>query len=584
MLQVQSTLPANALTRIFEYLFWQGAPGHNTLSSLPTGHLSIVASLQVSHAWRKRAARFFYGTAAIIINDDDNDDPQIMEHHKNSSDSFIHCVRTNIQLILESGYAPKTFRLLVCMRAPSNATSIFRALEYSQFVGFEWPSIHTLYYYDPHLPKSPNKWSELEHDQAIIQISHVLTRSMPILRNICALSAMHDSFGLFVLEDLVSVRQHQLQKLEALAISTQMLLFVPKIQELPMDLTHLTIRAPQSRTVLQVPLTMAKSLKWLDIGPIAADSIWSSFFSGSEDVFESLYHLRLEFGQSPRHKQGRLRHQHTESGIIESVVGNIYPLFPKLHSLDVSTYPHNVARFLENFPRAQLRQLSIDKCPGTCDQLSLEPFTGLVFCRIDIAKKGLTGEVDKHSAEHWVCNTMSLKLPRLASLTVTTPTTDFDMEIGVPSGSTLTSLRYLTLDIGLRLDELEELLISLPLLTHLWVTVAEVPTKAHEYLSRKTRHKKYPHGGDKMFSKHRVISTSLEFLLVRMSKSLISGRRRNRALAKTAWLMARIPSILRFAIHPELEHEMQECVKQAAADATGPLDTGHLAKLQIVFI
>ncbi|KAJ2593853.1 hypothetical protein IWW49_000276 [Coemansia sp. RSA 1797] len=582
-----NTLPPRILTRIFEYLFWTAVCGKDQAEQLvlPIGQYEVLACLKVSHAWRKRAAGLFYRTALIRVGTNDT---------VHTLGGTCH-VRTNIRLILESGYAPKTTRLVLVIDAEPD--KLAKCLLASEFVGFEWPSINTLYFYHPQ--NHEVRPSSMNQNKAIDDVNKCLLASMPNLKHIYALSGTSDSFGLFALDDLINVRMPYLKTLTVVAQGALKLGFHGHAQLLRHLTMHTVAHALdysepsgssdddtdcslQTHVLLSVPRVHAESLVLLDIGPIAPTNIWAPFFGTNEasnvpDLntlpnFLCLRILRLVFGVQASQSEDRHMHRaskHRNSLGPETSVG-IYPLFPQLESLTVEQYPYNILLFLENFPRGQLLHLKLYKCLHHFYELSLCVFSRLQSACIDIPEAPHASK--EQDEETWISKAFSVSTLRSLSLRASVA-----HQVDLPSTYQLHCLQNLDLSIGMRSVEVEKLLVELKHLRSLRVTITEVLSKTHEYLSRSIRPKKYTK------SKYtRVLSTTLEQLTICLVD--LAASRQRRALAKTAWLAARVPSLL--SLHTQQEHlqVLASCINNVQANKQAPVDARHLSNMRLCTI
>ncbi|KAJ2786056.1 hypothetical protein GGI15_001723 [Coemansia interrupta] len=575
-------LPPLVLSRIFEYVFWEaprnadeccGLSNHATrhfcaVSTLPVGHHDLLGALHTCHRWRRRAARLFYGTVVVAVGTGTN---TALEEHERPTDLRRRRVASTVRLVLESGYAPKTARLLVYTHAACGPAEVAAAVE--PFARFEWAGITHLHYYDPARGRGgrvvTGQWA---HDQAIGMLNRRLAASLPRLQHVSAVSATRDSFGVFVLDALVAARRRQLRSLEALAEGGAMALMAADQDDVALGVSALGLRslgAPSS-AVVRVPRATATLLEKLDVGPLAADGIWAPFGGGGD--FVRLRLLRLEFA-------GRLAHRgHRRSASDDAaVVDGAYPGFPALRELTVAGFPLDATRFLENFPRAQLQHVALVGCAHVLG-LALAPFGALRSLAVEVPDAFADRPLDGARVSRWLAQLLQSSHVHLSALSVTVPAALQGFEVDVPAGVRLAALQHLTLDVGLRLDELEELLLALPRLVTLRVVAAEVHTRAHEYLSRRARPKKYPIDRAR---RRRVLSATLEMLAVRLADPLLNCRRRRRALAKTAWLAARTPAVLRLATQPEAVHTLRRCLRDAAKVTGAPHSTAHLAGVRV---
>ncbi|KAJ2375168.1 hypothetical protein GGI05_007182, partial [Coemansia sp. RSA 2603] len=273
-------LPPLVLSRIFEYVFWEaprnadegcGLSNHatrhfGTISTLPVGHHDLLGALHTCHRWRKRAARLFYGTVVVAVGANPHAST-ILEEHERPTDLRRRRIESTVRLVLESGYAPKTLRLMVYMHAEADPATVGQAI--SEFAQFEWAGITHLHYYDPERGTGDGnrqingQWA---HDQAIGVLNQRLAASLPQLQHISALSATRDSFGVFVLDALVAARHRQLRSLEALAAGGAMSLMAADIQGTALGVSALSVRSlgAEASAVVHVPRATATLLEKLD--------------------------------------------------------------------------------------------------------------------------------------------------------------------------------------------------------------------------------------------------------------------------------------------------------------------------------
>ncbi|KAJ2308611.1 hypothetical protein IWW55_000332 [Coemansia sp. RSA 2706] len=599
------TLPPRVLTRIFEYLFWTGLCGDHRAEQmvLPIGQFAMLACLSVSHAWRKRAAGLFYRTAVVAVGASDT----VM------TASGEHRVRTNVRLVLESGYAPKTTRLAVFSIGSMMPEDLDECLVASEFASFEWPSIDTLYFYHPLGPENEEP-ALRDQDEPIDSVNRHLIASMPNLERIYTLSGTCDSFGLFALDDLINERMPYLNSLTAVAQGPLKLGFHGSaylLKRLTMSTVDPTLamhalltdndsiassgeesedseRQREHLMPLTVPRVFAESLVQLDIGPIEPDNIWSQFFgingaSGNPDIFTApdfvcLRRLRLVFGlprclraSDSRRKARHASRQHASPGPENTVVNGIYPVFPRLESLTVEHYPYNILLFLENFPRARLRYLELRKCPHRFFELSLGVFTSLQTAIIDVPRAPHASKSEDEEA--WISCAFAEKMPTLRSLSLVTSSILYQVDL--PSQHyNLNQLQRLHLGISMRAMEVAKLLFELPQLRSLYLEITNVMSAAHEYLSRSVHPKKYPG----IFTRA-TLSSSLEELAVRLVD--LSPHRSRRALAKTAYAAARIPSILRISTQAEYVDDLRASIVKVQATKLPHVDARHLDTVQL---
>ncbi|KAJ1781929.1 hypothetical protein LPJ67_005292, partial [Coemansia sp. RSA 1938] len=157
--------------------------------------------------------------------------------------------------------------------------------------------------------------------------------------------------------------------------------------------------------------------------------------------------------------------------------------------------------------------------------LSLCVFSRLQSACIDIPEAPHASK--EQDEETWISRTFGVSTLRSLSLRASAA-----HQVDLPSTYQLHCLQNLDLSIGMRSVEVEKLLVELKHLRSLRVTITEVLSKTHEYLSRSIRPKKYTK------SKYtRVLSTTLEQLTICLVD--LAASRQRRALAKTAWLAAR---------------------------------------------
>ncbi|KAJ2516107.1 hypothetical protein GGI11_003550 [Coemansia sp. RSA 2049] len=405
-------------------------------------------------------------------------------------------------------------------------------------------------------------------------------------------------------------------------------------------------RAVELRAVpaLRIPRVAAEALVFLELGPISPDGIWAPFTASTTTAhahqrlppgnnpralcFPALRTLKLAFscggggagaagesdgrGKHRRRRRHRSRHRRhrsrrsnrrrssTASGDDQGEEAEDPPLlggtataatvdFPCLESLSLAAYPYDIVEFLGTFPCAQLRRLELIRCPHGFFRLSLADngaFARLSRASFDIPR-ARHGRRDQEDVEAWVSRALGSRLLSLQCLSLAVPP-DYSRHIELPPGNYgATNIQRLRLACGLRLAEIEKLLCGLPGLRMLEVTVTEVMSRTHEYLSRTAHRRKYAAGSStgsstRPWSRDRlasVLSVSLEDLAIRYVD--LSQTRLRRAVAKTVLLASRAPSLLR--VSTQLLHlaMLRECVGQAVDNKSSALDTAHLRSIKL---
>ncbi|KAJ2734184.1 hypothetical protein IW152_002523 [Coemansia sp. BCRC 34962] len=538
-----SLLPARVLTRILEHLFWVPVRDSSMRAlGLPLNHQALVPALSVCHTWRVQAAKLFYRVATIVAGRNGGDTAAWVV----STQRLRGPVKPNIDLILNSGYAPKTTQLLIFSTTGLSPAEMAAAVDASRFCEFVWPSITHLHYYHPPIPDA-GSCVELVNDTAIIALNNSLDLSIPRLSHVSALSNTPDSFGLFALDDLIIAKMSQLRALTVLSQGPIRL----GAKELPSFLTNLTIRSSSPElTTVSIPRTASAALISIDIGPILPDDIWGQFSIGPAD-FTNLRELRLTFDDvRSQHRHPYLHRHRTPRSTSDATTGRGWPLFPRLTALSVEGYPYETAYFLENFPRSQLTRLAIRRCAQQASKFTLTPFTGLISFNGDMPDCDPSNEGDESVIEEWISQTMQSDMPTMRSLSLSVGPEIF---IELPAQFGLAGLRHLTLSTGLRILEIEKILLSFSQLRSLRVTVTEVLGRTHEYLSRTTRHKKYV---PQELQDRPWLSITLKDLEVWLLEP--SPGRQRRALLKIIHMAMRVPSILRIATQREYLEELRE--------------------------
>ncbi|KAJ1903793.1 hypothetical protein LPJ81_002868 [Coemansia sp. IMI 209127] len=228
-------LPPRVLNRTFEYLFWIGMCDDEmkVFTSVPLGHKTILPCLQVNHSWRKRAARLFYGFVSIVVGCGHTAFWEIpTRYDKNLA------LRTNVRLILESGYAPKATHLSVYSNSTLQPMQMSASLDRTGFLDYVWENIHMLYFFHPQGLKEPTSAGLWDQDRGIAQVNDWMARSLPNMTSMKALSNTRDSFGLFGLDDLINARLDNMAELVVLSHGSLVL----GAQEFPSSLRRLVIR------------------------------------------------------------------------------------------------------------------------------------------------------------------------------------------------------------------------------------------------------------------------------------------------------------------------------------------------------
>ncbi|KAJ2524688.1 hypothetical protein GGI11_000626 [Coemansia sp. RSA 2049] len=391
---------------------------------------------------------------------------------------------------------------------------------------------------------------------------------------------------------------------------------------------------PSAVPALRIPRVAAEALVFLELGPILPDEIWAPFAASTTTAyahqllppgnnpralcFPALRALKLAFscgGESDgrgkhhhrrhgsRHRRHRSRRSNrrrssTASGDDQgedeadddpSLLGGTTRVdFPCLESLSLAAYPYDIVAFLGTFPSAQLRRLELIRCPHGFFRLALAD--NGAFARLSRASFDIPGarhgRREQEDVEAWVARALRSRLPSLQCLSLAVPP-DYPRHIELPPGDYgATSIQRLRLACGLRLAEIEKLLCGLPGLRMLEVTVTEVMSRTHEYLSRTAHRRKYAAGSSssssRPWSRDRLasaLSVSLEDLVVRYVD--LSQTRLRRAVAKTVLLASRAPSLLRVSTQPLHLPMLRECVDQAVDNKSSALDTAHLRSIKL---
>ncbi|KAJ2662114.1 hypothetical protein IWW48_002010 [Coemansia sp. RSA 1200] len=229
-------LPHRILDRVLEYLFWVGIydDDMNIFTSLPLGHRAILPALQATRAWRKRAARLFYRFVVIAIGGRHTSPWEVPTRYRRR----LGDLRTNVRLVLESGYAPKATHLLVYSNSRVRPVEMGALLDRTGFAGFVWEAIGTLYFFHPQGLEGAEAIGVWDQDEGVAHVNESLALSLPHLARIRALSNTRDSFGLFALDDLISARLDTSRELVVLSNGSLVL----GARELPHGVRRLVMR------------------------------------------------------------------------------------------------------------------------------------------------------------------------------------------------------------------------------------------------------------------------------------------------------------------------------------------------------
>ncbi|KAJ2526063.1 hypothetical protein EV175_007689, partial [Coemansia sp. RSA 1933] len=138
-------------------------------------------------------------------------------------------LRTNVRLVLESGYAPKATRLAVYSNSSIQPMQMAAALDQTGFLDYVWEGINMLYFFHPHGLEDAAVAGLWDQDQGIAQVNDGLAQCLPNMTRIKALSNTRDSFGLFALDDLINARLDRMEELVVLSHGSLIL----GAQELP---------------------------------------------------------------------------------------------------------------------------------------------------------------------------------------------------------------------------------------------------------------------------------------------------------------------------------------------------------------
>ncbi|KAJ1950618.1 hypothetical protein FBU59_000593 [Linderina macrospora] len=570
-----SRLPARVTVRICEYLYWQGVrdTDMNTYAGMPIGQLDLLPVMQTCRAWRTHALPIFYEAAVIVIgNGTSSPGPSTLS--KSSGRSLM--IKSNIELTLFSGRAPLTKHLVLFSNRHTEPMDFLIELEITDFAQYEWPSITTLFYHHPRGTRTTQTEKDKdEQDEAIATNNTYLINSLPALERIRAMSNTRDSYGLYSIDDLVTAKKDTLRDVILLSRRSVTL----GIQAFPNNLTHLALYSTDCKSAMQLPKATASSLVSLAIGPIAPTDIWGQFTGSSDDAsapvdFTSLQFLRLNFcnthlrmlsGAGAKEAK-KATNRYASPGPNNEVIKGVYPLFPRLESLAICAYPYNIAQFLENFPRSQIKHLRLTRCPNKIFGISWTNFHRLVTCVVDIPSMLTDNYQDR--LEAWLTKDMLKHHRHLKELRIVAVSA---MHISLPHHSSLPYLQSLTLDLRFKFSDMPSLLLCMPKLRFLTLMVYTASNKAKDLVaSRSTKH---------AIVKHDVISKSLEQMTIYIYD--LSSSRAERTLTKAAWLLARIPNVIRFRTQHDYVHTAQKCVQETIEDThDAPPSIRHLRNLQ----
>ncbi|KAJ2857597.1 hypothetical protein GGI22_003478, partial [Coemansia erecta] len=301
-------LPPRVLNRTFEYLFWIGMRDDEMkiFTSVPLGHRTILPCLQVNHSWRKRAARLFYGTVSIVVGCGHTALWEIpTRYDKNLA------LRTNVRLILESGYAPKATHLSVYSNTTLQPMQMAAFLDQTGFLDYVWENIHMLYFFHPHGLKEATSAGLWYQDKGVAKVNDWMARSLPNMTSMKALSNTRDSFGLFALDDLINARLDNMSELVVLSHGSLVL----GAQEFPSSLRRLVIR-----TTMGVNVESNADDSHVDNDALSEEIV----FTGSEDnhtesesssiVSSSIVSSSVGGGAAPRYSSNHpSRHMRSKS-------------------------------------------------------------------------------------------------------------------------------------------------------------------------------------------------------------------------------------------------------------------------------
>ncbi|KAJ1726683.1 hypothetical protein LPJ72_006255, partial [Coemansia sp. Benny D160-2] len=348
-------LPHRIVDRVLEYLFWVGIydDDMNIFTSLPLGHRALLPALQATRAWRKRAARLFYRFVVIVVGGRHTAPWEVATRYRKRLG-----LRTNVRLVLESGYAPRATHLLVYSNSAVRPVAMGALLDRTGFGDFVWAAIGTLYFFHPHGLAEAEAIGVWSQDEGVARINESLARSLPHLVRIRALSNTRDSFGLFALDDLISASLDAADELVVLSNGSLVL----GARELPRSIRRLVMRTTlgvnsernaddshatddddpslaaalagsgalsdassaeddvssyaSSRAssasisagaahplelsavpALRIPRVAAEALVFLELGPISPDGIWAPFAASTTAAYA---HQLLPPGNNPR--------------------------------------------------------------------------------------------------------------------------------------------------------------------------------------------------------------------------------------------------------------------------------------------
>ncbi|KAJ1956681.1 hypothetical protein EC988_001220 [Linderina pennispora] len=569
-----SLLPCRVLDRICEYLYWQGVRNNDLhiYAGIPIGQLDLLPVMHTCRSWRFRGLPIFYEAAVIVVSDGSSS-PSPSRLSKSSGRSIM--IKSNIELTLFSGRAPQTKYLVLFSNRHTRPENFLIELEITEFAQYEWPSITTLFFHHPFSNRRLLTEKEVDvQDETITVINSCLINSLPALEQIRALTNNRDSYGLYPIDDLVTAKKDTLRDV----ILLSRLPIALGIQMFAQNLTHLTLYSANSKSAIRMPRAIASSLISLEIGPVAPTDIWGPFAGSGNDSepvdFCSLRILKLKFtnahlrtlsGAGTKEAKKATK-RFASPGPDNEVVKGIYPLFPKLECLAITAYPYDIAQFLENFPRSQIKHLRLLRCPNRIFSINWANFQPLITCSIDVSP--LLNDNYHDKLEAWLAKDMLKHHRSLKELRIVVESA---MHISLPHHGSLPQLQSLTLDLRFKFSDMPSVLMAMPKLRFLTLMVYTASNKAKDLVaSRSTKH---------AIVKHDVISKSLEQLTIYIHD--LSPGRAERTLTKTSWLVARTPGIIRLRTQRDYVHVMQKCIQETIEDKhDAPPSVQHLRHLE----
>ncbi|KAJ2837649.1 hypothetical protein FBU31_001095 [Coemansia sp. 'formosensis'] len=446
----------------------------------------------VCHSWRRAVVPLFYQTVVCSISElpPRNSATTPVKTQNNSN----HVQRTNLDLILSSGYQKYVRRLAVDLVGDVSPDQPIALLAEAGFGSVGWSKLRKLRWSHWH-GQSQGQGQGVYSAESLARLNAYLLHTVPKLTSInYASSDDRRHYPEFPLDGLLS---SMLNRLTEVRITSGLVPDMCSSAFLP-RLVQLTLRSPICAGAAHLPRIFAETLEHLHIGFSSAESIWGRFYVADDAqtvYFKQLRSLVLEYSEAidDGRREARAQKENRLFGDCESAeldkrdsmytynsddsghkfgatvqspctpYGNrARPVFSQLRQLSIRKYPFSIARVLRHFQLDRIPYISIRDIRKGWVSLDAAMVSEMASLRVHISQ-AFESIKEEQRYRVWVNRLFSVS-SRLTSLQLQAPTT---MPLSFPDVIGLSRLVSLSVSMRVDLGTIPNLISRLPHLRNL---------------------------------------------------------------------------------------------------------------------